>query len=299
MSTTNSRVLRDPSDDGAEGFTDLPDPRKLALDDNVTVGNAPTKRKRQEANDDLPGEFAGKSAAELAKMLTDKESMIGRQSQEIGHLRDLSDQLLRSQLASAHNTANSSSTEPEEVQVSGEDILERPVDAIRKVIKPMLDDFGNEIRGAVGGLQASSAAEQFAKRHPTYQQDMTDPGFQTYVQKSNYRIRLAQKAHSGNDFEAADELWSGWEEAQAAKADPEPLANREDANANKDDDATRRKALNDASTVRAGGESGASAGKPIYSARKIQEMRNSDPDGYYSPAFQKLLLEAYRDNRVR
>ena len=290
--STNARKLRDePSDDQLAN---------LELDSEVTVGMTPqqTKTQEQPVVDNLPPEFKGKSVNDLIKIIKDKESMIGRQAQEVGHLRDLSDRLLQSQAAVNANISRSSPQE-EDVQLSSDDILEHPVDAIRRVVAPMLTEAVGEIKNTVNGVTAKSAMEQFKGRHPTYESDMSDPEFQKYVQASRYRLGLAVKAKDANDLDAADELWTGWEEhrnAQSAGDDQDSLEQKQQREAQQ-----RQQELKDAATMRGGSGEGVSnaGGKKIYSARKLQELRNRDPDAYYAPAFQAALLEAYRENRVR
>lgn len=301
--TTNARHLRDEQPDNDQDFDELPNPDSLSLDADVTIGHTRPKNNKQRSQkkdnqtDSLPKEYQGKSTQELVEILRTKEAMIGRQANEIGHLRDLSDQLITSQTSASRQVSNSQSQQ-DEVQVSSDDILEDPRGAITRVVSPLINSAVEEIKGTVGGLQTNSAAQQFAQRHPTFEQDMNDPAFQQFVQSSKYRQKLALKAHNNTDFDAADELWTAWEEQRDSLQE---LDDDDDARSeNNQQNDQRRRALNDAATVRSGnGEGGAASRKPVYSARKLQDMRNRDPDGYYDPKFQQMILDAYRDGRVR
>lgn len=305
MTTTNARTLRDENPDDSQHH-DLKD---LTVDDgnNQQQNNQKRRNKAQQIHDtddaDLPKEFQGKSVNELVGMLQEKEKMIGRQANEIGHLRDLSDQLLNSQTHSASATAHSQSQDDSQQapEITSDDLFENPQDAISRAVSPMIESAVSEIKESVGGLQASTAAQEFEKRHPTYQEDMQNEDFQKFVQASQYRSRLAAKAHQNNDFEAADELWTAWEEYQSQTSGGDELEDEANKEQHQQHD-QRQQQLRDASTVRSGnGErgGGGSGNKPVYSARKLQEYRNRDPDGYYDPNFQAEILAAFRDGRVK
>lgn len=279
--TKNANIVRD----------DIADDQGLSLGADAVIGTTAPKKGGGPKNKatGLPVEYQDKTPEELVAILQAKESMIGRQSQEIGHLRDLSDQLLKSQ-ASMAATVTRSSPQEAEVQVSSDEILEKPVEAIRKVVAPLINSAVGEIKQTLAGVAGSTAQAEFARKHPTYQQDMVNPEFQKFVQASPYRLKLATNARQNADFDAAEELWSAWEEHSKASAD-----------AGDDDDLQEQQDnLRNAVTVRAG-NGGADAGqaKPIYSAAKLQQMRNTNPDEYYSPAFQKKILQAFRERRVR
>lgn len=309
--TTNSRLLRDDAAGNQQPqFADLPDPRALELGSEAEVGRTAQRQQQQRAggndsnvDDDLPEAYRGKSAAELAKIIADKESMIGRQAQEvgtlrqeIGQLRDLSDRLLDRQ-ASASRSASRDEPHPEPVQLSGEDLLDSPVDAITRVVAPLLDEKLTPVLSRLDENAALSAEQKFADKHPSYLQDMNDPAFQEYVRKSTYRQQLAAKAFHNSDFGAADELWTGYEEYRKEQA--QERDDDEEKQTQQQQTQQRQQALADAQTVRAGSGGGDTQSKPVYSARKLQEMRNSDPEGYYSPAFQALITAAFREGRVR
>lgn len=305
MTTTNARTLRDEHPDESAEF-DLSD---LTVKE---TGQQKQQRQQKQAQDihntddaDLPKEFRGKSVSELVNMLQEKEKMIGRQANEIGHLRDLSDQLLNSQTHASSATAHSQSQEdsqPNAPEITSDDLFENPNEAISRAVSPLIESAVSEIKQSVGGLQATNAAQEFERRHPTYQEDMQDEEFQKFVQQSQYRTRLAAKAHNENDFEAADELWTAWEESKAESSEAKELDEDEGDREQHQQHDQRQKQLRDASTVRSGnGErgGGGSGNKPVYSARKLQEYRNRDPDGYYDPNFQAEILAAFRDGRVK
>lgn len=289
--TTNARIVRADAPDPAQHFTDLPDPHSLELGTEVTTGQQQQATAPVEESSDID-----KRIAELERQLKDKDTFIGRQSNEIGHLRDLSDQLLKGQTQASAQVANASSAE-EEVQLSSDELFENPTKALQRVITPMLRTAVDELRNDVKSVQQETVQTRFARAHPTFEKDMNDPKFVEFVQKSKYRQRLAAKAYQQSDFDAADELWNAWEEVHAddsAAVDDSQgdLENTQNAD-------TQQQQLRDAQTVRGGGSDMGNNTKPIYSARKLQDMRIQDPDGYYSPAFQKLVVEAYREGRVR
>jgi hypothetical protein len=303
MTNTNARVIQD---DSNFEYAELPDPKTLEL--GTEVQSKQQQQQKQKANDDADNGDEGADEVNerltaLEKQLKEKDSFIGRQSNEIGHLRDLTDQLLQSRVhQSSSDDSHSSQSTDANVQVSSDDLFENPTEAIQRAVKPLLESTLTQIRDVVGSAKVDSAADQFAKNYPTYREDMANPEFQQFVQASKYRTRLAMAARQNNDFDAASELWDAYAEHKATSQTEED----DDLNAEVDEqakEAAKRKqaqALNDASTVRSGGKGGSDISqKPVYSAVKLQQMRNSDPDGYYSPAFQELIVEAYREGRVR
>lgn len=298
MANTNARVIQDDSD---FEYAELPNPRTLEL------GSEAQNKQRQQkqaasSNDDGSDDVDPVTARldALEKQLKEKESFIGRQSSEIGHLRDLADQLLQSQVHKSESVSHSSpSVSDTNVQISSDDLFDNPTEAIQRAVKPLLESTITRIQDVVGSASVKSAAEQFAKDYPNYQEDMNDPEFQQFVQKSKYRTKLAMTARQNNDFDAATELWEIYAEHKANTAST--VEDEEvDTQAQEQKKQRTAQALKDASTVRSGGKGGSDISqKPVYAATKLQKMRNDDPDGYYSPAFQALIVEAYREGRVR
>src|SRR3990167_11450941 len=83
--------------------------------------------KQQE--DDLPDEFKGKSPSEIARIALHARREMGRQANELGNIRKLADELIRSQLHKPKEEEK-----PREV-----DFFENPQEAIQNAISASPD----------------------------------------------------------------------------------------------------------------------------------------------------------------
>jgi hypothetical protein len=281
--TTNARALRDSSSDQTQ-FAKLPTTKEanesleLARQGQAQIAEA---KKIEDAK--ILGKFKGQ--AELEQAYQQLEARFGQQGQEIGQLRSLTDKLLDLK-TNESGTANGGRKEP--VQVTSDELLRDPRAAIERVVTE-----------STAGLQAQLAQEQHARvkaafllKHPTYEADMNDPAFHAFAKGSAYRTSLVQAAVA-NNVAAADELWNAWEEARPkADADKKKVAGEAD----------RTRQLSSAALVSGGagatGE-GSDSGKPIYSRSALIQKRIQDPTGYYDPAFQEMISQAYIEKRVR
>lgn len=256
---------------------DLLDPRKQKP---AAAPQAP------EPDEGLPEKYRGKSLAEMARMLEDSQSMIGRQSHEIGSLRSLVDQAL--DLKRTQDLRNNGGQpEPE---ITADDVLAAPKDTIGRVAQQTV----KPIEERLSRLEESEAEAAFLRLHPTAQQDAKDPAFLEYVGKSAYRRGLAERVAKTKDIAAAHELFLSWEESKLEQQarDQSPQADKSRKTPSKVDDAPRM--------VRSGGTAEPSGidGK-VYSRQALMKMRVENPDGYYDPAFQAIIMKAYGEGRVK
>lgn len=291
MSNTNTRILRDPQPVEQQGkFAELPTTEAARA---LTAGAAaPASAEPKKPAD----KFETMSKEDLVHSYKSLETKIGSQGHELGQLRTLTDKLL--DLKRTDDLRGAGVTEPPEpVQVSGDELLGNPVDAIAKVV----DDRLKPIEYALLSQQQDRLETGFESAHPKYKEDMNDPDFQAFVQGSPYRQTLVQKTLAG-DFDAAHELWAGWEEHRAltasANSDDGGGAQENTEQTNVSDDDARAQALRDAATVTAGGGS-VGGDAPVYSRQALINKRIEDPKGYYDPAFQQILHRAYLEGRVK
>ena len=284
-----------PSEQHAAQFTELPTNKQahdlLVLGADVQSGNTKVATKQTtSATDDLPEKFKGKTAREIAQAHAELEKKLGSQGQEIGQLRALADKLL--ELKRTEDLNNNAGAAKKPVQLESDALLRDPRGSIEQVAK----ETTAELEQQVAAMRMAMIEQQFTARHPTFRDDMTNTDFQEYVRKSPYRQNLAIKAQNG-DVGAADELFSGWEEVKAGTkaADSKPDATTEAK------EQARQKALKDASMVSGGSGSAdvAQATKPIYSRQALIKKRMDDPSGYYDEAFQAIIMDAYREGRVK
>tara|TARA_R110002110_G_scaffold8433_5_gene42404 strand:+ start:3254 stop:4045 length:792 start_codon:yes stop_codon:yes gene_type:complete len=227
---------------------------------------------------ELPQKFQGKSVEEIVSSYGNLEKELGRKGQEIGELRKLTDQILKQQVTTQTETA--------ETQEEGEevDFFDDPNKAVSKAIEnhPKFREF--EEQQKVQSAQATT--RQLETAHPDYLEIVSDTKFQEWVKESPIRTQLYVHAHN-YDLNSAMELMGNWKErsliTNTAKAEEEKTARRSQA-------------LKDGKAVsRASSES--TAGKKIYRRADLIRLKTRDPQRYDD--LQDEILSAYSEGRVK
>ncbi len=261
----------------AEIYDVIEEQGELEVVEQAIAKQEPEQKQPEENFDDiLPSKFKGKTAKELAKIVADQDSMIGRQAQEVGDVRRLADELLKSQLKPVEKE------KPKEV-----DIFENPQEAMRQAI----ENNPKVIAAEQYGLQAQRdmAKRVLVQKHPDYGQVVQDNEFRNWVNASKVRTQLY--AHAENyDVDAADELLSTFKQLKTVKQQQVTQAVSET------EKAAREKSLQ-AGAVDTGG-SGESS-KKMYSRVKLLEMQLRRPDEYAALADSGELAKAYFEKRVK
>lgn len=245
------------------------------------------------AGNDIPEQYRNKTARELLDIIRNKDDLYGRQSNELGELRGQVGTLrgVVDQAIALQSRPNAAAPEAE-AELTADDLLNNPADAIGrgvgKAIKPIED--------RLSALDERERRAEFVSRHKTATEDVNDPAFIEFVQKSPYRTRLATKAFQNVDridYEAAEELWLAYEDVRGTQ----------EAAAAPSSEPTTPKSTPSASEVAlvASGGSGASpsSDKTIYSANALVQLQMNDPDKYYDEAFYTKIAQAYAEGRVK
>lgn len=242
-----------------------------AVEQEDEVQHQPEVAEDEVAEEEVPEKYRGKSAADLVKMHHEAEKLIARQSQEVGEIRKLADELIKSQLVKKPEVEK-----PKEV-----DFFENPEEAIRRAV-----ESNPEVRAAKEyAVQAKRTLAQQAivQRHPDMHQVVADPEFQQWVGASKIRQSLFQAADA-YDAEAADELIStfkalkGQRVAQVGKADRDAI-----------------KAQLRTASVDTGGSG--ETGKKVYRRADLINLRIRDPQKYAS--LENEIMAAYSEGRVK
>ena len=242
----------------------------------------PAKEAPAPAAKPLDPKYEGKSVEDIIEMHRNAESRLGQVQNEVGSLRGLV-----TELSSVQRTPEvEQAPEVESVDVSGEDILSNPVEAVNRIVQPHLDAQvrQKELEKAEALLQTEGAAlaqaydvegivstaefQQFATRTPSRQADFQTAAYGEGIDQVRAARRLLEDY---SDFQASV--------TTETKTGDTPV------------EAARKVAT----------ESG-SVGAPISSKPKIHEsdvikLINSDPAKYRSPSFQGELLEAIKEGR--
>lgn len=254
----------------AEEFADVGELDTVAAEIQQQESAASEKQKSV-LEDILPEEFKGKTASEIAKEALFYRNQMGRQANELGEVRKLADDLIKSQLQ-----------KPQEQVVSDEiDIFENPKEAIRRAIEsnPMVQSAALQAENA----RKEMAKQQLASLHPDFGQILQDQGFSEWVGKSNIRKQLFQQANN-YDVEAASELLSTYKELRATHQ----------SQVSEVEKSARNKAMS-AAGVDTGGSGEKS--KKIYRRTDIMKLMTTDRQKY--AAMQEEIMAAYAEGRVR
>ena len=226
--------------------------------------------------DVLPERYRGKSVDDLVKMHQEAEKAISRQGQEVGEIRKLADELIKSQLQKRPE-------EPEPVKEV--DFFENPQEAIRRAVEtnPQVVAANQYAVQA----QREMAKQKLQQLHPDFGAILQDAEFGKWIQASPIRSELLQKADAYN-VSAAHELFSTFKELKAVKT---PQVTQQVSEVEK----TARNQAIQAAAVDTGGSG--ESGRKVYRRADLIRLKMTDPSRY--DAMNDEILAAYREGRVK
>lgn len=229
------------------------------------------------AASELPDKYRGKSVEDIVRMHQEAEKLIGRQAQEVGEIRKLADELLRSQLAS----------KPKQQEEQNEvDFFANPQEAIRRAVETHPEV--QTAKQVAIQVQRAQAQQALITKHPDMPELVRDPGFQNWVRGSAVRMRLFQEADAYN-IDAADELLSTYKELRGRSTpapQPQPTVQV---------DKQARDQMLKTAAVDTGGSG--ESGKKVYRRADLIRLKMRDPSKYES--MQDEILAAYSEGRVK
>lgn len=246
------------------------------------------KTRTVEVNDEeLPENLRGKDLKEIVRIYQDSQSTIGRMANDLGTQRKLTDRLL--DLKRDEDLQRNGA--PAKVQVSGTELLDNPTEAIDRIVAARLAEQEQATRARIERLEGQTAATQFASRHPDWQQIANDQSFHQFVQASPYRARVAHAAASG-DWGAAEELVSEFKDRKQALGVREKTEKEVKEQSNLE-------AANRASLESAGSAPVKKSSGKIWRRVELLKLQMTDPETYYDEATQAVILQAYKEGRVK
>jgi hypothetical protein len=146
-----------------------------------STGQAPEKK----PDDDIPEKYRGKTTKQLVEELEHANKSMGRYSNELGEVRRLADELIKSQLH----------PKPEEKQPEV-DFFENPQEAIRRAVETNPRVVQAEQMALQ--MQRQQAQQALMQKHPDAKQLVADGEFQDWVKSSPIRTQLFRAADSYN-----------------------------------------------------------------------------------------------------
>ena len=223
---------------------------------------------------EIPEKYKGKPLKQVFEELEHANKSMGRYANELGELRKLSDELIKSQLKPQQEQPA-----PKEV-----DFFENPQEAIRRQIESNPEVLAAK-QYAIQARQAQAKAE-FERRHPDAMKIVQDADFGDWITKSKVRTEMFNRANAF-DLDTADELLSTYKELRGVKAQ------QQQAVLSEPEKAARDKSLQSASVESSG--TGESSKKILRRADILKLMMN--PAKYREREAE--IAQAYSEGRVR
>lgn len=261
-------------DEQLVSIDDLPTSEPKAAEDIQETAEVESKpEEQQEPVSEVPNKYQGKSIEEIVQMHQEAEKLVGRQSSEVGELRKIVDDFIKTKANEANTSPNQAATEV--------DFFEDPKTAVSNAISNSTEI--KQMKELIAKQRQSEVLTLLSQKHPDYMQVIEDPAFSEWVKGSNVRIELLQRADS-YDFDAADELLSFWKDRK------EFVSKAQSVN-DKDRDMQRKAATT------GGKGSGEPSSRKIYRRTDIVNLIRDNPEKYYANIDE--IQKAYEEGRVR
>lgn len=260
--------------DFIEQFEEEPNEEEVIKDEGVD--NINDLKPEPEPEPELPEKYRGKSAADIAKMHQELEKLMGRQAQEVGELRKLTDEVLKSQL-----TKSRQEEETQEI-----DIFADPEKFVEKKVANHPDVLAARV--AAEELKKQQALQTLAAQHPDFMDVVNSSEFTEWVLASNVRKKLFAESSANFDAETASELLSTFKELKGRKKSAETQQISDEMR-------QVNKQARQAASVDSGGAGEVT--KKIYRRADLIRLRMTDPARY--EALGDEIMLAYQEGRVK
>ena len=267
-----------------DNVTDQIEDSKLVtkLQEELTPNNEqPVVEEPEIAADALPEKFRNKSVEDVIESYQNLEKQYGKQGNEMGELRKLADSLIQKNLQESNTQSPAAILENE---LSEDDFILNPVDAVKRVVEDALRPVKQELTKA----QSDQTMQRVLNAHPDVESVVGSAQFEKWVMDSKPRQEMWLKANSG-DFEYADELLTQYKALNSVK-DLEQQATIQTA---------KEEELKAATSVSKGNsfEASSKENKPIYRRSELIRLQMSDPARYAQLGNE--ITQVYAEGRVR
>ena len=226
---------------------------------------------------ELPEKYKGKSAKELARMHAEAEKALGRQGSEVGDLRKIVDDFVKTQSTNKQSdkTVNEQADDEVDFFTDPQKAIDRAISKHPKIL---------EAEQLTSNMKKAEALANLKANHPDFQEIIAAPSFAEWIGKSKVRQELFVRADRAYDADAANELLDNWKERSQA-------VERTKVN----EQSERSNAIKAASTGTTRGSSEPVA-KKRYRRADIIDLMTRDPDRYM--ALEPEIMKAYAEKRV-
>jgi hypothetical protein len=231
---------------------------------------------QQQAAEEIPEKYQGKDIKDIVRMHQEAEKLLGKQSSEVGELRKIVDDFVKSQIAT-------SSPQKQQGEEDEYDFFTDPDKAIANAIANHPSVKQAEETSMV--MKQQTIFNKLQSEHPDFIEIIQDSGFKDWVGSSKVRTELYERADKQFDYDSANELLTLWKERQNIVA--------ETAEMQKED---RKRQVKAASTGNARG-SGERPSRKVYRRADIIKLMQTDPNRYQDMAAE--IRQAYAEGRVK
>jgi len=229
----------------------------------------------EEVEEDVPEKYRGKTAKEIIAMHQEAEKLIGKQGGEVGDLRRVVDDFIKTQ------TSKDLKTQETETESDDEDWYIDPKSSVRKAIDnhPAI----REAKTASTQMKRQEVLSRLAVEYPDYMDTVQSDSFAEWIKSSKVRTELFARAESQFDYDSANELLGNWNERQNITK-----------TATETSKVDRQQQLK-AADLGSSGSSG-QVSKKKYRRSDIIKLMQTDPERYSAQSDE--ILQAYADGRV-
>ena len=234
----------------------------------------PEEIQETQEEDDIPEKYQGKAIKDIVQMHQEAEKLLGKQSSEVGELRKIVDDFVKTQL----DKANSPQEDEEEI-----DFFDDPQKAVERAIAkhPKIKEAEDVTRA----MKQQEILNKLKRSHADFESIIKDPKYGEWIAASKVRTGVYQRAERPFDFDSADELLTTWKERQNIVAETAEMQ-----------DADRKRQLKAASTGSAKGSTEKPSRK-IYRRADILNLMQNDRQRY--EMLMPEIRQAYAEGRVK
>ena len=258
-----------------EGFEEPQDDEEYSSIEDDAQETPEEEPEAEDTEDEIPDKYKGKSVKDIVRMHQEAERAIGKQGSEVGELRRIVDDFVKTQTVTQQQQA------PEvEEEV---DFFTDPDKAIASAISkhPKV----KEAEQLSAQMKKAEALANLKSAHPDFTEIVNDGSFGEWINKSKVRQELFSRADRSYDFDAANELISTWKERKQVVNQSQAVEKVE-----------RKQAIKAASMGSSKG-SGEPASKKTYRRADIIELMRTNPDRYQQLSDE--IMKAYAEGRVK
>ncbi len=237
----------------------------------------------------LPEKYVGKTVDEVASMHMNAEKELGRVRNEVGTYRGLVNDLTSLQ----RTPTEAKPVEPVKIDVSGDDILRDPSEAIDRVVTQRLDERDAKQTETAVQTQFELEGAALLEAYPQIDQIVGSTEFQAFASRTPSRqndFNVAARGEGLDQVRAARRLLEDFVDFRTAgTVTQEPSA----------DTTVLPTPTQQAAAVRTegAGPTGAVSTKAQIFESDVIKLIHSDPTKYRSPSFQTELMDAIREGR--